>query len=393
MSRTYNIKWHCRQTAGVFFFQIFLLALMVNDGNAQIDKLDIGPFRLGGAARANVFHKDWNHSDRLELDTLRLNLEFEWEKFIGSAEYRYYYYQDSHQDTHMLHHGWLGYRFSEEDEIQLGIHQVPFGIIPYASHNWFFQLPYYVGLEDDYDLGAKYNHQDDNWNLQLAYYALDEGHYHGESSDSARYSYDLVVEDDDTNEEKNQFNLRYAYTWTHSDNHSTELGASLQYGKVYNRTTHDNGNQYAGALHLNEKWTQWNVMLELVRYEYSLRNPAGMNEDYVLMGAYDFPYQVASSASIYTAGISRTFPLDNAMVDSVTLYDDFSFMDKDENNYFDSWQNVVGASVSAGNFFIYFDLASGRNHAWIGPDWTEAFSAGGDDEWHTRFNINIGFYI
>ena len=133
-------------------FLLFLIAygflLLSTDLStcAQVKKLEVGPFKLGGAVRTNLFYKDWSESKRMDLDTIRLNLEFEMQNLIGSAEYRYYYYQDLDCDTHMIHHGWLGYRFAESDEIQFGVHQVPFGIIPYASHNWFFQLPYYVGL-------------------------------------------------------------------------------------------------------------------------------------------------------------------------------------------------------------------------------------------------------
>ncbi|MDP8245333.1 MAG: hypothetical protein P9L94_14710 [Candidatus Hinthialibacter antarcticus] len=293
----------------------------------------------------------------------------------------------------MLHHGWLGYRLSDRDEIHLGVHQVPFGIIPYASHNWFFQLPYYVGLEDDYDLGLKYIHQADNWDLHLAYYLEDEGHYHGKSNDSARYSYDLVAEGVSQNVEENQLNLRYAYTWEHAENHNTEIGVSLQLGKVHNRTTNDDGNQYAAGLHLNETWNQWNLMVEVIRYEYSLRNPPRVSNDFVLMGAYDFPYEIASRANLYTVGLSYTIPIEPTYIDSITLYDDFSILDKDQSGFYDSYQNVIGASVSAGNFFIYFDAAFGKNHPWIGPIWTDGFSSGGDDDWYTRFNINIGFYI
>ena len=75
---------------------------------------------------------------------------------IGSFEYRYY--RDKHADGHdyfVLHDAWIGARISEY-QLQAGVTKVPFGILPYASHNWFFQLGYYVGLEDDCDLGVKY---------------------------------------------------------------------------------------------------------------------------------------------------------------------------------------------------------------------------------------------
>jgi len=47
-----------------------------------------------------------------------------------------------------IHHGWVGYEFSDDRQIQVGVHQVPFGIQPFASSSWFFNFGYYVGLED-----------------------------------------------------------------------------------------------------------------------------------------------------------------------------------------------------------------------------------------------------
>ena len=51
--------------------------------------------------------------------------------------------------------------------MQVGVHQVPFGILPWASHNFYFQLPYYLGLEDDYDLGVKHILKQGEWTSSL----------------------------------------------------------------------------------------------------------------------------------------------------------------------------------------------------------------------------------
>jgi hypothetical protein len=58
----------------------------------------------------------------------------------------------------MLKQGWLGYNLNEKDQIHLGLTQVPFGIQQYNSHNWF-SMAYYVGLEDDHDMGFKYTQE------------------------------------------------------------------------------------------------------------------------------------------------------------------------------------------------------------------------------------------
>ncbi|WP_423738257.1 hypothetical protein [Christiangramia salexigens] len=67
-----------------------------------------------------------------------------------------------------------GYRINEEDEVQLGLSQVPFGIQQYNSHNWFFNLTYYMGLEDDHDMGVKFLHVGDDFEYQLAFYKNSE---------------------------------------------------------------------------------------------------------------------------------------------------------------------------------------------------------------------------
>ena len=51
----------------------------------------------------------------------------------------------------------------------------------------FFNQGYYIGLEDDYDLGAKLTLDRKPYTLQFAYYLRDEGNYYGDSIDSARY--------------------------------------------------------------------------------------------------------------------------------------------------------------------------------------------------------------
>jgi hypothetical protein len=41
--------------------------------------------------------------------------------------------------------------------MKLGVSQVPFVIPGFASHYWWFQIPYYLGLEDDYEMGLSFD--------------------------------------------------------------------------------------------------------------------------------------------------------------------------------------------------------------------------------------------
>jgi hypothetical protein len=350
----------------------------------------VGPLRIGGALRVNYIYKDWDKDfevpGELAFDTARINLDLHADPLVG-------------HDYSMLHHGWLGWRFGDPHEVQGGVMKVPFGILPYASHNWFFQLPYYVGFEDDYDLGIKYIGDDRPWNVQAAYYFRDEGHWVGESDDSARYSYDLVREGTEGNAERGQLNLRLAYTFQRTEDYSTELGLSLMTGRVSNNNPlGGSGDRHAFAVHLNGNYDRWNLMLQAIRYDFDVENDPNLDASpdgsFVTKGAYDAAYHVASEATIYTGGVAYTLPVTWGSIKSLRFYDDFSLMTKDERGFRDSLQNVIGCSVDASLLYVYIDVATGRNHPWLGGDWTDGLASGGEETgWNTRFNINIGFYF
>ncbi|MCB2183586.1 MAG: hypothetical protein KQH63_16245 [Desulfobulbaceae bacterium] len=377
------------------------LAVVVEEENEKStsDYLDIG-----GAMRLNYMYKDWDHgtqerSGDFDLDTFRLNVDASYSDVLLSAEYRFYGDGANGNNYNFLHHGWLGYNFSESIQGQLGVTRVPFGILPYASHNFFFQIPYYVGLEDDYDAGLKLIYDSKPWNVQLAFFKSSE---YG-ANNSERYSYDVVNADfngdgsnEYLNEESNQMNARLTYTFAHNEENSTEVGISAEAGQLYNSGTDKNGSRVAGAVHLNGTYDRWNLMLETLRYQYNQKNPPHLDDRFVAMGAYDFPYKVASAGNIYMAGLSYSLPVNWGPITSLTFYDDYSVLDKDERSYKNSQQNVLGMAVSAGPIYTYIDFAMGKNQPWLGPGWTNSLAQGdpaSDDGWHTRFNVNFGYYF
>jgi hypothetical protein len=365
--------------------------------------LFIGPLKVGGALRFNYIYSDWDerykNTGELAFETVIFKLNLDTDELIGSLDYRYY--RDKFSDGHdysMLKHGWLGWKFDDSHEIHAGVHRVPFGILPYASHSWFFQLPFYVGLEDDYDLGLKYKGEICGFDLQMAYYFRDEGHYQGDSDDSSRYAYDLVREGTNGNAERGQVNLRMAYTIEHEEDMTTELGMSFQWGQIANDNTSDHGDHFAIAAHANGTYKQWNIMLQAIRYEYDVKNDplldAAADGSVVVMGAYDSSYNVASDATILSAGLAYKVPVGWGDFKSLTIYNDFGVMIKDESGFENTYQNVVGVSIDADPFYIYIDVAMGRRHPWLGGGYTDGLGTGaGNSDWQTRFNVNVGFYF
>ena len=363
-------------------------------------------FHLGGALRFNGFYKSWvgeeanrNRGGDFAFDTARVNVDGSRKGVDLSLEYRFY------SGYNMLHHGYVGYTFANGTELQVGVHRNPFGLLPYASHNWFFNIGYYLGMEDDYDLGVKVILPRDPWNLQLAFYKNDEGHYTGDSLDSARYSYDVVHSNPSelgdpaitiptTNEEVNQGNARLTYTLDHGPIGSTEFGLSGEYGGLYNATTARMGKRWATAMHVNGNYGRFNLMLEYLRYNFRPENPAGQDDRFMILGAYDAPYKVASEGSIVMVNLAYRLPVPLAPLEALTFYNNYSYLGKAEPGFTDSQQNVLGVLISAGNLLTYVDFAFGKNHPWLGPNYTSALAEGDPTaEWEMRFNINIGYYF
>ncbi len=255
---------------------------------------------VGGALRFNFVHRDFVPSSdgkrgESGLDVFRLNVDGEIDNILVSAEYRYYSYM------HTLHHGWIGYEFEDESQLQFGIHRVPFGLLPYPAHNAWFGVPYYLGLGDDYDMGVKYQRSDGAWDWHLAFYKNEELN---DSTNPDRYSFDLIRAGEQQNEEINQLNGRAAYTFGKGTACETELGGSLQASEVYNATTDRRGDHWAAAAHMDSRCGRWNLQLKGMSYQYDPANPAGVDSQAVTVGAFAGTYDIASDADILVANLA-----------------------------------------------------------------------------------------
>ena len=132
--------------------------------------------KIGGALRFNYNYSDWkpesrNRGGEFDFDVLRLNVNASYKKIDLAVDYRFY---PSSSGGGMLREGWIGYRFNDSHRLQIGLTTVPFGVLPYTGNNYFFNLNYYAGLEDDADMGIKYLFHKDRWELSLAYFQNDD---------------------------------------------------------------------------------------------------------------------------------------------------------------------------------------------------------------------------
>lgn len=353
-----------------------------------------GKLRIGGAVRVNYVLGDYPSSEQgapsrgggggnFELDTFRLNLDYEEGPWRAKGEYRFF------NGYNMLHTAWAGYLFDDESSLVAGVNRVPFGAGPYGvSQSWFFDQHYYVGLADDMDLGARYSAPLGNWTVDFAYYPRDEGDWQGATRESARYSYDLVNESGVGFRERHQFNLRAVYAMQ-SVHGSTDLGFSLQGGKLDGQGGQADGEHYAASLHALAMLGNWTLGSQLSYYEY---RGAGST---VTMGAYDFPVSVAARAWLPAVSLSYTVRTPFVdWLDFVRPYAEYSSVVKVEEAFNDSDLFILGAAFARGPWFIYVDFARSNGNEFVGGEapFGDRLGANLNSPWQKRFNINFGYY-
>lgn len=359
--------------------------------------------KIGGAVRTNYSHTSYDDDNKnrggdFDFDIFRLNFSGDVGDVKLNAEIRFFDYMTA------VKYAYAAYDFADDWQVQAGITQVPFGNWPYNSHNYFFSTNYYVGLEDDHDLGVLFKRKiADNWQLDLGFFKNDElGGVDGYVDNrSDRYSYDIVgfreagdgvyadpgAIDADGNllgnpiGEYNTFSGRYGYHLEHEGG-KTEIGVSALAGGLHDGVDRA-GDYNAWALHLNSNMGPWNLQLQHGEYNYDIDN---VNR--IAVGAYSFYDSMAAEATMSSANVAYSVPVQWGAVTNLQFYNDYSAIYDKSDNSKDTWMNVTGFSVAAGGLFTYFDLVHGKNMPFVGGS-----LAGDSSETERRFNINIGYYF
>jgi len=387
---------------------------------------------IGGAVRYNVVSQHYGGNEFYDLDgvstdnyatwdTWRLNVSARYSDVTLNFEYRFY----PTFNTHFIKEGWLGYDFSEDFGMHLGVTQVPFGNLMYNSHSWWFMTGYYVGLEDDFNMGMKFSYDvGDRLNIMAAYFRQQEpaGPAHNAAAyggpGAGTYSYNVIPSGaGELSEaaadimEMNQFNIRLGYELRPG----VEVGVSGQLQGLHNMALDDTEYGHAFAAHAAGSFGDWSAKAQFINYDYAAKDNAGNVMDRVQMGAYGDPYYgdgVAARASIISAGFGRGIDVDWGPISNVMPYVDYALMTKDGElevdgqmfDFEDSHMLVPGFLITAGNIWTYVDFAMGKNQPWLTSQFGSGLGAGhldqagrpipvDDMDWNLRFNINVGYYF
>ncbi len=388
------------QNIRIKLLAISILILSTLKVSAQENKLKVD---LGGMLRFAYNSSSWKNTQQARggdfaIDCLGLTARADYDNLYLNFDYRF---NSKDFGGAFLRYGYFGYKFNENNDLKLGLVPVAFGNSDFNSNNFFFSINYYSGFEADNDMGISYTKTIGNLKLDMAFMKNGEDLNMSNKADETydRYAYDVtsILDENENaiyrNKEINQLNTRVIYSFT-SNQLKSNIGASVMYGKLFNIDTEKLGYRYAWAIHYNADFGNFNFKAQAVSFKYNAKNPNYQNNNIIAMAAYGNPYFVASQSVNYTASLAYKAIVKSSIFNSFTFYNDFGIMDKKDSNFENTIMNVTGVMILAGPVYTYIDWAMGKNHAWLGPDWTNAFAQGNSTaKWNYRFNVNIGFYF
>ena len=271
-----------------------------NTAGLTLELTDKTTFQFGGAVWINYANQDWISTDigrkrGLRFDNIRLSMDgTHGDHLLFSAQYRIYGY------TRAVHHAWIGNKPNEKNQIEMGITQVPFGLLTFATHSFWFGLGYNHGMEDDYDAGIKWHWQGECLDIYLAGFYSEE---YGDATNLKRYSVVLVRVDEQQNEEFAQGSVRLAYFIGRNTAYQTEFGASRQVGGIDNVGVDKNGYRWKAAFHYSGRYNSWNPEIQIARYEYHPHNPDTEDNRLVLLGNLTSKRLVAAKGTLINVNL------------------------------------------------------------------------------------------
>ncbi len=375
---------------GKHFLKSVIAFLLLNCMLYGQDKPEV---QLRGALRFNYNYSSWNDQQKkrggdISYDMMAINPKVAYKGFVLDVKYRFY---EDQSGGGMLRQGFIGYDLNSQNQLQFGLTKVPFGIEEFNSHSYFLGMGYYLGLEDDYDVGLKYKRKGEKFEYQMAFFKnSDFASQIGEDGVESmrRYSYDVGGR----NRETNQFNGKIVYKT--GDTFKHRIGASLMYGGLYNVDTDKMGDHFALAGHYVLDYKKLNLKTQISRFENNPKNKEGEDRDVIELIAYNSAYEVAAKGTLYTIGASYDIPVNKKALSEIQIYNDFAYLDKDKNDYESSITNKFGVRLKSGGIYTYVEYVAAKNQPWFGPEWTTAFSKGDpNNDWEGRFNINVGYYF
>ncbi len=94
----------------------------------------------------------------------------------------------------------------------------------------------------------------------------------------------------------------------------------------------------------------------------------------------------------WTGNISYNVPINGRVVKSLTFYNDYGVILKEEDSFEDSHLNILGCLVKAVPVSIFIEFIAGKNMPYVGSPTGSAFALGNSNaDWEKMFNINLSY--
>ncbi|MFV0419819.1 MAG: hypothetical protein ACK5KT_13950 [Dysgonomonas sp.] len=378
---------------------LLFFSLLSFVANAQ-EKIN---FKISGALRFNIASENYESHNTLDtymkFDTWFLSVDSRYKNLDMSVQYRFY----PGSKVHFIHHAYIGYKINENWNTKLGVFQKPFGIGDFASHSWWCQIPYYMGLEDTYNTGIGLEYKRNKLKFEIAYFrqAAPKGFFTTNADDTSvgnsRFSYAIVPSSGNNEgevpasiQELDQFNTRIRYQLSKN----IEFGISGQLGSIYNTILDKRKWGFTWALHTVIDYRKWNFKGEFIHYHYNAIDDRGQSMNVVPMAAYGSVYDVATKGNVYVGGISYTIPVNQKLLKTIQPYIDYSIVSKSKKDYYATQHLVPGVLIVCGPLYTHIDMALGKNQPWLTKKFGEGLAEGRSNaRWNSRFNINVGYYF
>jgi hypothetical protein len=405
-----------RKHTGAAAVAVVGACLAVSAPGAAAQETGKDALKFDGAIRMWVEALSWNDQRKgtPEFDTARLGFKYDDGRFLAAGRERYYHYTSrqtgASKGADMLFNEylWAGYRFADKSELHVGQERMPFGILPYASNNFFESMAWYAGYEDTYAMGVQYQRKIGRLHANVAFFPSDGRHLLSwtdstaelDGLDSVRFSNHLMKSYG--REEKNTVVARLGYAFPFAGG-NTEIGASVLAGQLAATSPAlSSGNRRAGALHAAGEFGNLGVQLETIKYDNEFDGNGSLagnwygacDKDCVLIGAFGFSNRLAARGHIDIANVTYKIPGSIGPFSQFMVYNDWSRLRKSAAGYADSYQNVTGVTFSSGGWVIIVDVSNATNQPYLSPGFGNALGTGGPatSSGH-RFNANIGYYF
>lgn len=329
-----------------------------------------GELTFSGFLRAKYQDKSWptENEHKLAFDVAKLNVDYQKDQLYAHVEYRCYQF-DKLCDFSSLVDAYIGYQWSVDHHLQVGMQSLPFGPARFWESNYYGGINTQYGLEDVHNLGIQYQIKaTEHTQLDLAYFPRDAGSFHGDSQYAARYSANLIKTDASelsSLKEKNMWLARLQYDLPlQSTGLHTRVGTSYWYSNIDNLHNHQTGTRHAWNIFTDLRYQNLNLIM--VFGQNHIRNQDPIN-DQSIAGSFDDVYWIANKGNFYSVDLRYQLP-EWFKSTSISPYMMASGFMKDPSGYKNSTRNLIGVSIAYKKLTWLAEYIMGKNDVLIGGD-------------------------